>query len=298
MRPTYEAIPVVGERSFLVRSFEKEGFLAPFHYHPEYELTLITRGKGTRFMGTQMDTFQEGDLVLVSSNVPHCWRLDPNCEDAGSIVIQFRIDFLSQLSKSLKEIESLSSFLEMNKGAFVLKRVAQDSLDDYIKKLLEETDEVMALLRFFHLLNIISKTENKNYILSNPIETEKSSPEKARIVPVLEYIQNHYNKKIDLQTAASIANLSPNAFCKKFKQNTRKTFMEVVIDYRINKGLQLLTETDQTIATISDDCGFGDVSNFFRAFRKRHQITPLQYRERYKKRLLSESDNLNEWTAP
>jgi len=297
MKPTFEAIPVFGQKSFLIRTFGEEGFEAPFHYHPEYELTYIVEGRGTRFIGTQMESFKDGDLVLVGSNVPHCWKLDKDCNEASSIVLQFKVDFPKQVGNTFHEGTAIRSFLEATQGAMVITRETRDSLSEYILKLHEEKDDFMALLRFFHLLNLISKSSENIFILTAPAISHKAASDKASIVPALEYIQNNFHQTIDLNTAAAIANLSPIAFCKKFKKHTRKTFMEVVIDYRINLGLKLLIETDLSIANVAENCGFGDVSNFFRAFKKRFATTPLQYRTLYKKSVLSPSDAVSKWPS-
>src|SRR5690606_334079 len=94
-KASLEAIQPLQRDSFLVREFGPEGFAAPFHFHPEYEITYITGGKGKRFVGNNMTGFSPGDLVLIGTNLPHCWKLDEEANAvAGSMVIQCSPGFM------------------------------------------------------------------------------------------------------------------------------------------------------------------------------------------------------------
>src|SRR6478736_9778510 len=92
MKPAFESLDT-GNQSFLVRKFTEKKFSAPYHFHPEYELTLIVRGSGKRYVGSHIQHYAPGDLVLLGSNLPHCWKTENESEGSSqSIVIQFRED--------------------------------------------------------------------------------------------------------------------------------------------------------------------------------------------------------------
>ena len=76
MKPSLESVSSSGLNSFLVRQFEEKSFSAPYHFHPEFELTFILDGSGKRFAGAKMNDFYPGDFVLLGSNLPHCWKTD------------------------------------------------------------------------------------------------------------------------------------------------------------------------------------------------------------------------------
>src|SRR3546814_19530298 len=78
MKAHFEQVMSLPENSFKVFLHEVNEFDAPWHYHPEYELTLILQSKGIRYVGNSMENFEEGDLVLLGPNLPHCWK---NTED-------------------------------------------------------------------------------------------------------------------------------------------------------------------------------------------------------------------------
>src|ERR1700759_1500914 len=97
IKASYEVLQTTSGHSFIIRKFGKTAFDAPYHFHEEYELTYILRGRGKRYVGSHMEDFASGDLVLLGANLPHCWKLEPDensHEEASAIVIQFNINFL------------------------------------------------------------------------------------------------------------------------------------------------------------------------------------------------------------
>ncbi len=76
IKPTFEVLHSKGDQSLLIRKFEEVAFTAPYHFHPEYELTMILKGEGKRYVGSHMAPYTAGDLVLLGANLPHCWKTD------------------------------------------------------------------------------------------------------------------------------------------------------------------------------------------------------------------------------
>src|SRR3569833_3467797 len=99
IKASYEVLQPASGHSFLVRKFGRSAFDAPYHFHEEFELTCIVHGNGKRYVGSHMEDFSSGDLVLLGSNLPHCWKLEPDQHDAeepSAIVIQFSANFLGE----------------------------------------------------------------------------------------------------------------------------------------------------------------------------------------------------------
>ena len=115
----------------------------------------------------------------------------------------------------------------------------------------------------------------------------RSLAERERINPVLAYLVENFRKQVSLDAAASIANMTTNAFCKYFKKVTRKTFMETIIEYRLNYAIQQLVQTDKPISEIAFESGFGDVSHFYKMFKTKMNLSPLNYRKRFMRNLLT-----------
>lgn len=283
LKASYEVLQPPGNHSFLVRTFGKTGFAAPYHFHPEYELTWIVKGSGKRYAGSNMADFSDGDLVLLGPHVPHCWKLqaDGKKSAARSVVIQFTPDFLGNDFFSKAELVNIHQlFWRSSSGIQFIKRTPA-LVQEQIKELTEEKNNFKQLIRLLEILQQLAVS--KEYVLldQHPLIAELSPANQARIHPIFAYLVENFRREISLNKAAAIANMTPNAFCKYFKRITRKTFMETVIEYRINYATQQLIQSDKTISDICFDSGFGDISHFYKMFKAKMQVSPLHYRQQF-----------------
>lgn len=289
IKAAFEALASHNGSSFLVRKFQEVEFTAPYHFHPEYELTLIVKGEGKRYVGSHMAPYSAGDLVLLGSNVPHCWKTEPVIQDelnALSIVIQFSHDFLGNGFWSNVELESVVQLLKRSCHGIQFSLDTAGQAEKLMQNLLEERDSfkrLILLLEVFHLL-----VNTNDYFLLNhqAINPEQSPVERERTNAVLAYIVENFKGEITLQEAASIAKMTPNAFCKYYKKTTRKTFMETVTDFRINYAIQQLVQKDKPISEVCFESGFKDLSHFHKTFKKLMKISPLNYRKKFLKNVL------------
>lgn len=284
IKPAFEAIDSFQDNSFLVRKFEEVAFSSPYHYHPEFELTLIIKGEGKRYVGNQMTPYAEGDLVLLGPNLPHCWKTEVVKKDqinSNSIVIQFKDDFLGRTLLNKKGMAEVANLLEKSKYGLCFLKKFSKIVEKKIRLLYSENDSFKKIILFLEILNQLGKS--KDYILlnQNGLYHGENPTEKARINAVLAYIVENFKKEVFLEEAASIAGLSLNAFCKYYKKSTRKTFMETVIDLRIEFATQLLIQTEKPISEICFDSGFTNVTHFYKTFKKKMMLSPLKYRQKF-----------------
>jgi AraC-like DNA-binding protein len=144
------------------------------------------------------------------------------------------------------------------------------------------------LILFLEVLNKLSLC--REYILLNKKNSVslQSDDNRERINKVLAYIVENFRNEIFLNEASAAIGMTPNAFCKYFKKITRKTFMETVIDYRINFATQQLIETDRSVADICFESGFRDMSHFYKTFSSRMDMSPLNYRKQFLKETINE----------
>ena len=148
-----------------------------------------------------------------------------------------------------------------------------------------ERDFFKKLIIFLEILHKLSS--HKNCVLLNKQSSyfELSQNDKQRINDVIAYIVDNIQSAISLNEAASIANMTSHAFCKYFKRVTRKTFLEAVNDYRIDFATKQLINTDKPVSEIGFESGFNDVSNFYKTFKRRIQLSPLGYRNMVMKKM-------------
>ncbi len=288
IKPTYEALPLNQQSSYTLRVFEELEFTAPFHFHPEFELTAILKGKGNRFVGDHMASFDAGDLLLLGSNLPHCWKSETNITheiSAHSVVIQFKQDFLGDNFWNKYEMQNLMQLLE--KSQLGIQFTGNDT-SEVINKMLELTtidDPFKRLLTFLDILNDLALSKTYKILNKKALVHAQSAYENNRLHAVQSYLIDHFKQKISLNEIAEVANMSPNAFCKYYKKITQKTFMETVSAYRLNYALQQLLQTEKPITEICFESGFTDVSYFFKTFKSKLNESPLAYRKKVLKNL-------------
>ncbi len=97
----------------------------------------------------------------------------------------------------------------------------------------------------------------------------------------MEYINNNFDKSITLKEVARLVNMSEVSFSRFFKQRTGNTFIDSLTEIRLANASRMLIDTTQSIAGIAYYCGFNNISNFYRTFKKRKTCTPKEFRESF-----------------
>ncbi len=288
IKPLFESINAQNDNSFSIRVFEQEAFTSPYHYHPEFELTLIYEGSGKRYVGNHMDHFNKGDLVFLGPNLPHCWKTDPYIKgeiNACSIVVQFTNDFLGQDFFNKPELSDIQKLLVRSQSGIIYNRSIVPEITRDLKNLGKEE---MSFKKLHILLEVLHKLSiTTNFTLLNPVThiPIQSGGNLERINKVFSYIIDNFKTNVCLDEVAQLACMTPNAFCKYFKKVTHKTFIEVVVEYRLNYATTQLIHTNKSVAQICFDCGFNDVAHFIRMFKSKMEVSPLQYKKRFSENL-------------
>jgi AraC-like DNA-binding protein len=264
---------------------EYDYFYNPFHYHPEFELTLIVKSFGRRRIGDSIENFNEGDLVLVGSNLPHVWKNDPIFFDdkanmkAQAICVKFLPDFAGKEFLDRREMARIKTVLE-EKATQGIKLVGD--LRKKVEKImfkLPELDETDRFIQLLQILNLIAKS-NEYRLLASMSYRNTSLKNAQRINIVLDYIMEHYDEDLKLEKIAGLVNMNKNAFCRFFRKGTRKSLFTVINEVRIGKACQHLTETELNVLQICFACGFNNISNFNKSFKKSMKLSPLKYRKK------------------
>ncbi len=262
-------------------------FDAPYHFHPELELTLIISGEGKRFIGNQISDFSPGDLVLLGSNLPHCWQnhrndwlgSDETSDAAQAIVIHFKRDFLGDKFLENDACQNIRQLFDRAKGGLTILGPTQDKVAREMLKLKELAPfpRLLAFLQILHSLTMGGADVQ-------PIDTNEggytvSKIDLERINRIYAYIIAHYTQEVHLDEVAHLANMTETAFCRYFKKVTQKTFVEIVTEFRIKHACQMLRTTQKTMVEICFESGFGNLSHFNKQFKQWMKVPPLQYRK-------------------
>ncbi|WP_179412139.1 AraC family transcriptional regulator [Mucilaginibacter sp. E4BP6] len=284
IKASFEVLQPGNRQSFLVRKFDQWEFDGPYHFHPEYELTYITKGSGKRYVGTHMEDFVPGDLVLLGPNLPHCWKLaniEKTQNEAGAIVVQFTGNFLGEEFFDKPEMQDISKLFKRATSGLRFNGNTQAMVNMAMMELNAEESNFIKMLKLLDILNQLSLSNEFIQLDQSQRISERSVAEQERINPVFAYLVENFRESVSLNKAAAIANMTPNAFCKYFKKVTRKTFIETIIEYRLNYATQQLVQTDKPISEIAFDSGFGDVSHFYKMFKVKMGLSPLNYRKTF-----------------
>lgn len=273
--------------SFIVNAFMLDKFDVPYHFHPQYELTLIVKGNGKRFVGKNMAGFDSGDLVFLGSDLPHSWKSEDTVgtEMVQSVVVQFEKNFLGPEFFEKPELAELNNLLKLSAYGIHFFNDAAAVAGEKMKLLARQENAFRKLTLLLEILYDLAKAGDYVLLDEDGMVAQQHNSHKERVNAALGYIVDNFRNDIVLHKVASLANMSPNAFCKYFKKMTNKTFVETVIDYRISFAIQQLIATDKAVSEIALESGFGDISHFYKLFKKRMNMSPLNYRNSFQKSL-------------
>tara|TARA_R110002049_G_scaffold61453_5_gene163720 strand:+ start:25685 stop:26572 length:888 start_codon:yes stop_codon:yes gene_type:complete len=276
-----EITPLSPEDSFLVFDRLKQDFDFPIHFHPEYELNFIMNGKGVRrVVGDNLEEIGDIELVLLGPNLVHGWEMY-HCErkEIHEITIQFHDDLFDSklLSRAIfKPIKDM--FNRANHGILFSKKVSEELIPRILQ--LSKTANIDYFLELISILHDLANSRNQRLLSTNVSQFNDFENSKT-IKKVYEYIQENFDRKMSLIEICSLVNMSVVSFNRFIKKRTGKTFIEYVNDTRISYASRWLIETDLSIGEIAYKCGFNNMANFNRVFKKVKGSTPSSYRTEF-----------------
>lgn len=284
MRPQLHKLPLTPDTSFLYIFEECNYFDKAWHFHKEYELVLIDKTEGTRFVGDQVSLIKESDLILLGPNIPHLYR---NTEQyyqseglvARSLFIHFTDDFPGPDFFDLPEMKSVKRLLDRS----ALGLEVHGKANAYVKARLWEMNTESPARRLLKLLDILvylSTSKDLEPVLSRAF-TANSSNDADKIDKVFQFILKNYRNEIYIEEIAEKLNMSIASFSRYFKHHTHKTFSNYVTEIRISHACRLLMEGNHSISEICYQSGFENLSNFYRHFKKHTGLIPKEYRIRF-----------------
>ncbi len=278
-------VPKVDHESFRVEINEGPHMYNRLHQHKEIQLTFIERGFGTLIIDNYIGAFKEGDLFVIGSGQPHVFRNDesffthkkPNASKATTIFFDTEI-FGTQFWQ-LPECNDIKLFFEKSHSSIQYDGPQKELLIEIIKTVVAKVG-IKKVISFLELLDKIAGVQNCKLLTTNHFEKRGKDFDHSRLRNILDYTLQNFDQQITIANVAAIANLTPEAFCNYFKLRTNKTYVTYLNEIRIQKASQLLQSREDNIAILANQCGFNNLSNFNRIFKKIKQLTPLQYKQK------------------
>jgi len=283
-----EITPLSNKDCFYIAERYKRGFTYPIHSHAEYELNFIEGGSGVRrIVGDSIQEIDNYDLVLIASkDLEHVWE-QYNCtsQQIREITVQFSSDLFSSDLLYKKQFDSIRKMLEMGQKGVAFPMRAIMKVYPALETLASEQQGFYAVVKFMTILYELSMFCDEIQPLSTSSFAKIGvSSDSRRIQKVQEYIEQHYTEDVRLPQMAALAGMTPVAFSRFFKVRTGGTLSDYIIDIRLGHASRQLVDSTMSIAEICYDCGFNNLSNFNRIFKKKKGCIPKEFRDNYRKK--------------
>jgi len=268
------------ENSFVDFWVSSNAFGFHWHYHPEIEICYVRQGRGKRIIGESIENFEDGDLVLVGSNVPHLWITDEEFNNSKKnmevFVLQFDIKVLQRFwgMPEFYQVEQL--LVESTKGLF-FKNAKNTGLIDCLMKLSNTT----GMQKFLGLLELLEAfCHHQTIVPLNPsgYKMVHKKHQEDRILKVCNYIHENYKGDITISELASLVAMNNASFCRFFKRTLGKTVVEYINELRISHVCNQIQNTRRPIYKIAYDTGFSSIAHFNKQFKRSTGRTPTEYR--------------------
>lgn len=281
LQPIFDQSKDTGHASFYCARRFGERFEFQWHYHEEYELTLIESGSGRRFVGNNIAGYEPGDLVLIGPNLPHTWHAAaaPGVEHTA-VCVQFLHDFLGESLWTRAELRPINKTLRLADNGVHFSNLAVRAVRDDLEALpgLNGFDR---LVRFLCVLYTLATVDEPATLATPDYKPTIESMAIDRIDTVCGHIQRNLKNDIHQPEVAAMIGMSPSSFSRFFKKSTGKSFVDYINEVRINEACRLLVDTDMPVADVCFEVGFSSLSNFNRWFSRITNVTPREYRTVY-----------------
>lgn len=277
-----EITPLTSSDCFTIISRVKSEFNFPIHSHEELELNFISNAKGAkRLIGDHIAEIDDLELVLIGSNLPHAWQTHLcKSRDINEITIQFHKDLFDEKFLRRNQMSFIRNMLERSvKGILFSKQTIQQIKPRLsVLKQKQGFDSVLELLSILHDLSV---SRNMHTLSDATFNNAEISYNSRRIDNAFEYMNRNFHKSISLTEVSKLVNMTDVSFSRFFKTRTGITFMDSLLELRLGNASRLLIDTTQSVAEVAYNCGFNNISNFNRLFKKKKGCTPKEFRESY-----------------
>lgn len=263
----------------LIYQEDKESFFYDkLHQHEEIQLCTIVTGEGTLIVGDTINDYKCGDVLVIGSNTPHVFKSDTtNIKESFMISLFFTQQSFGEHFFLLDDFNELAPFFTKSLTGFKLTSNQKEIQQQFLT--LQNATNLDRFIGFFEILKSINQSEAQQ--LSSFIYPKKyTDNEGKRMRNVMDFTIHHYDKNIDLKMIANKANMTPNAFCRYFKQRTNKTYFSFLNELRVENACKLLlSNKGLSVGEIAYQCGFKNLSNFNRKFKEVKGLTPSEYKD-------------------
>ncbi|CAM4107698.1 AraC-type DNA-binding protein [Pedobacter westerhofensis] len=278
-----EITPLTHKDCFSIFSREKKSFDFPVHFHEEFELNLIINGAGAkRIVGDHEEEISDIELVLVGPNLSHGWQTyHCKSDSVTEVTIQWHKNLFEDRFLKKNQMILLREMLERSARGILFSEDTAVALSAQLMALndLKGFTAVMELINILHELSIAENARTLSRVALD--NNQILNPNSRRIDKAFEYMNANYQKQITLKELAQLISMTDVSFSRFISKRTGNTFVDTLNEIRLAHATRMLIETNMPIADISVNCGFNNISNFNRIFKKKKFCTPKEFRENF-----------------
>ena len=286
MKPLYQDLPFPIDSHIHYYIEDLPHFIVPWHYHPAIEIMYITRGIGTRFVGDCIEQYEEGDVCMIGPNLPHEWRNDDAYFDKESglratcICLFFKREIFDPNFIRLPEMNNIRDLIERSRRGLKFTGNSKLEITRFIRSSVNDVG-VRKVTNLLTLLELMATSTEYELLASVGFTNSVNSEDFERFNKVYKFLVKNFAPSIRLEEVSTLVGLTPTAFCRYFKERTKKTFVEYLNEMRIGYSKKLLLENKMKISTISGEVGFPNLSNFISQFKKVTGMSPSQFQKQF-----------------
>ena len=286
-RIIHEITPLMGKDVLYIADRHKKEFTYPIHNHSVYELNFVENAKGVRrIVGDSQEVIGDYDLCLITSpDLEHVWEQNEcHSGDIREITVQFDFSMSDETLFGRNPYASITRMIQEAKKGLSFPLQAIMKVYGMLDTLSSVKDGFYAVQQFLTILYELSRCENARTLASSSYaKVTVEDDDSRRILKVKNFISKNYMDELRLPELASLAGMSSSAFSRFFKLHTGRNISEYIIDLRLGYAARMLVDTAKSISEIGFDCGFNNLSNFNRIFKKKKGCSPSEFRESYHK---------------
>ena len=277
---------LTAKETFIFKDLVGPHFNPIWHFHPEFQISYIAEGEGTRFVGDHVHNFTVGDLVMTGPNLPHLWRsYDPYFEPDSTLqtrglVIYFDNDLFSKTLLEHEEFYAINKLVENSNRGIEFYGDTPAKIYELLMQISQERG-FKRILKLLEILDILAHTNDYSLLTSPSYVNSFKGGDSVKMSMVYDYVMSNFRDKIALDEVAEMLNMTTSSFCRYFKPRANKTFTRFVNEIRIGHARKLLLEDNFNISQISYECGFNALSNFNRQFKTITGLSPHEYRQMF-----------------
>ena len=252
--------------------------LAFWHFHPEIELLYVNKGFGKRHIGNHISYFNNSQLLLIGSNLPHNGFTDGMTRNGKETLVQFRPDFLGPNFFEVPEMKSINKLFERAKRGILFNIEAKRTVGPKIEALIDYNG-FERIIKLLEVLQDLALTDEYRVLNPEGFDFETEPQDTDKIDKIYKYVNSNFKEHISLDEIANEVSMTVPAFCRYFKRITGKTFTKLVNEYRVVHATKLLNESQLSIADVCFESGFNNFSHFNKLFKQVTGKSASNYRK-------------------